>query len=282
MTLDPNIAAVLFGLLSAATWGTGDFSAGLATRRAALQGVVVVSQTFGLLSFLLLALLWREPFPPIGDLLWGGAAGLSGTIGLAALYRSLADGKMGLAAPLIAVLGALFPVLFGIATEGAPGSFTAAGFAVALVAVWLISRPDEADRSRAGLGLAVISGLGIGGFLILIDRVSEGAVFWPLAAARVASVSTVAVGTTLVTGKIPRAARAVLPLVALAGIFDALGNTFFLLASQSGRLDVATVLSSLYPVSTVLLARAVLDERLSPWQTTGIVLGIAAILLIAL
>lgn len=275
-------ATVVFSLLASAAWGAADFSGGLATRRAQVFGVVVSTQGLGLVLLVVLALLWREPMPPVADLLTGAAAGLTGVVGLAALYMALAAGQMGLAAPLIAVLAGVIPVVYGIFQEGWPDAFQIAGFGIALAGVWLISRSGGASGGwLGGLGLALIAGIGFGGFFILIDSVRSDAVFWPLVAARMASTPLMA-GIALLRRQSLLSVRAILPVILAAGVLDALGNTFFVLATDAGRLDIATVLSSLYPVSTVILARVVLKEQLTRSQTVGVLLSILAIVLIAL
>lgn len=274
---------LLLGLASAASWGAGDFGGGLAARRANVYGVVIVSQALGLALLSGLAWLLAEPLPSRADLAWGAAAGLAGGLGLVALYRSLALGRMGVAAPLAAVVSAGLPVLFGAFLEGLPGVTQLGGFFLALGAVWMLSRGegDGLDRLRLShLGLPLLAGLGFGLFLIAIDHASERAVLWPLVAARVGSlalISVLAVGGG--RGVLP--GRRALPLVALVGLFDTGGNAFYALAAQAGRLDVAATLSSLYPATTVLLARLVLKERLAPQQWLGAAAALIAVVLIA-
>jgi drug/metabolite transporter (DMT)-like permease len=277
-----SFGTIIFGLLSAATWGTGDFFGGLGARRSSVYGVIIVAHAVGLIFLTALALLWGESIPPTPDLLWGMAAGIAGAVGLTALYASLAGGQMGLNAPIIAVLAAVIPVTFSLYTEGMPGEFKFIGFGVALIAVWLLSRPSEhASGPPRGLGLALLAGLGLGGFFILINQGQSDAFLWPLVASRVASLPFMILVTLLMRQPL-LPPRAVLPMAALTGTFDALGNLFFLLASNVGRLDVATVISSLYPVSTVILARIILKERVAALQVLGILLAMGAIVLIAL
>jgi drug/metabolite transporter (DMT)-like permease len=273
---------VLFGLLSAASWGGGDFCGGLATRRASVLRVLPVSALGGVLPLLALALLSGEAFlgAGVGPLWWGAAAGLFGTLGLAALYRGLAVGRAAIVAPISAVLAAALPALWGATTEGLPGPLRLAGFALALVGVWLIAQAGEDARGAGGLALALLAGCGFGGFFILIDRAGEGGTYWPLLAAR-----GVTLAASLTAGLLLRPAgsvRPALPIALLSGALDAGGNAFFVLAGQAGRLDVAAVLSSLYPATTVLLSRLVLGERIAPRQAAGIVAVLGAIALIAL
>jgi drug/metabolite transporter (DMT)-like permease len=278
-------ATVLFGLAASVCWGSGDFSGGLASRRINASSVVIAGYTLGFVLLLALALLWREPFPAPVDVLWGGIAGLAGALGLIAFYTAPASGKMGIAAPVLAVLTAMLPVLFSALTAGLPGPLRLGGFVLALLAIALISRPDHtAEKQPQGIGLAVLAGVGFGCFFVLISRVSRGATFWPLTVARLTSVVSLLVVMLLRRQPMQpmlSGVRHVLLLVLLAGTLDALGNAFFVLAAHSGRLDVAAVLSSLYPAATVLLAAIVLRERVTRIQAVGILLVLLAIPMIS-
>jgi drug/metabolite transporter (DMT)-like permease len=275
-------ATVVFGLAASLCWGSGDFSGGLASRRINATSVVIAGYTVGFVLLLALALFWREPFPAPVDLLWGGLAGVVGALGLIAFYTALASGKMGIAAPVSAVLTAMLPVLFSALTVGLPGPLRLGGFVLALLAIALISRPEHAAEGRPqGIGLAVLAGFGFGCFFILISRVSPGATFWPLAVARLVSVVSLLVVLQLRRQPMLSGVRRVAPLVLLAGTLDAIGNAFFVLAAHSGRLDVAAILSSLYPAATVLLAAFVLRERVTRVQAVGILLVLLAIPLIS-
>ena len=296
-----DVVAVFSGLVAAVAWGAGDFAGGLASRRAAAIRVVMVSQLVGVLALIALGIGLRQPAPLPADLRWGLWAGLAGGLGLLLLYLSLARAKMGVAAPLTAVAAGGIPLLVGFLTEGLPSLAQLGGFALALVAIWVISRPDNAGgfRLRDAL-LPLLAGVGFGSFMALIGQVSEGAGFvWPLVATRAASMSTLLVVWLVARGRrraaadsdegvlgLLLAAPAAMPfpllLAALAGLGDTAGNAFFALSAQVGRLDVAAVLSALYPAATVLLARLVLDERLTLRQILGVVLALAAVALIAI
>lgn len=280
MALIPDLAAVGFGLASAASWGVGDFSGGLATRRTNVFGVIVVAHAVGFVMVIALALLWAEPFPPIGDLAWACLAGLTGAIGIVAFYQALATGQMGIAAPVAAVFTAAIPVVVAAFTQGIPAPIKLIGFALALVGIWLLSRPQHASGRPVGLGLAIVAGLGFGGFLVLINHAGTTAVFWPLAAARLAStIAMTIVALTSQPGWQPQ--RRQIPLITFSGILDLGGNAFFVLAGQSGGLAVAAVLSSLYPATTVLLAWLLLKERVTRMQAIGILAALIAVPLIA-
>ena len=271
--------AAAFGLASAASWGGGDFSGGLAARRADASVVAGVSRAVGLSVQIALALVVFEPAPPIHAVAWAVAAGVAGSVGLAALYRSLAIGRMGVNSPLTAVLAASLPVLVGALSQGLPSGLRVVGFGVALAGVWCLSRPEGVTGPPRGLGLALLAGLGFGGFYVLIAQVHGASVFWPLAAST---------GTSLIVLLTPALARrrawfaapGALPISLLAGTLDAGGNIFFVLSAHGGRLDVAAVLASLYPAVTVLMARLVLKEHLNRIQAVGIGATLAAIPLI--
>src|SRR5262249_26323198 len=184
-----EVASGAFGIASAVSWGAGDFCGGVASKRASAYQVVIGSQIVGVLGLVALALAMREAVPPARNLLGCGAAGIAGAIGLIALYRALATGRMGVAAPISGVLSAALPVAAGALAQGLPRTLTLVGFALALVAVWLVARTDDVAIQLDDFGLPVVAGLGIGGFIILISRASGGAVLWPLVAARVASLA---------------------------------------------------------------------------------------------
>lgn len=276
--------AILYGLTSAAVWGTGDFTGGLATKRVDVYRVVLLAHFIGLILFMSLALLTGEALASRADLLYGAVAGLAGMVGLLALYRGLADNGMGITAPLAAVVTAVIPIIVGAMIEGPPSSIQLVGFSVGLVAVWFLAGSEEGGGIHwRQLTLPIVAGVGFGFFLVLIDRVSGSALFWPLTASRAASV----VFLVVVIQRRPQSSltlagigMGVLPLILLSGVFDAGGNAFAMLAAQTGRLDIASILSSLYPASTVLLAWLLLGERLSLPQRWGAVLALAAVVLI--
>lgn len=234
-----------------------------------------------------------ERLPALPVLGWAGAAGLAGALGLVSLYQALAVGVMGIAAPVSALVAAAMPVAFAALSQGLPTGWQLAGFGLAMIAVWFVSRPAGPALSRErgqprGLRLAILAGIGFGGFYIFISRARTDSVFWPLAAAQLITlVAVLAVAGALALARRGGAASPLSPalqtvlLMLLAGALDAGGNAFFLLAEHAGRLDVAAVLASLYPASTVVLARAVLNERVSRTQAVGIVAALASIPLIA-
>jgi drug/metabolite transporter (DMT)-like permease len=279
--MDHALSAIFLGLMSAISWGAGDFCGGLTSKRNSAYSVVFVSQLAGGAMLTATAWLLGEPLPAAADLLWGAGAGLAGLSGIIALYRGLADGRMGIVSPMAAVVTAIIPVLFGLWSVGAPGTPQLVGFGVALLAVWFVSRGDSASPARPrDIGLGLFAGVGFGVFFVIIGHTSDTAVFWPLVAARATSLCSL-----LVFMRITR--RRVLPppnqwpLLALTGMLDTGGNVLYALAARAGRLDIAAVLSSLYPASTVLLARVILKEHMVRLQQVGVVGALVAVALIA-
>jgi drug/metabolite transporter (DMT)-like permease len=280
-----EVTVLVFGLLAAASWGAADFSGGLASRRLSALAVVLASQVLGVVVAAGSALVRGEPLPGVTDVWWAAAAGAGGGIALVAFYRGLAVGRVSTVAPIAGVLAAAVPVAVGAVVEGAPDVRRAIGIGFALVAVVLVSAASGEDElagdepRRLSIALAVLAGLGFGLFYVLIDRVSSGLVFWPLVASRAASITTVGV-VALASRPSFGGIRSVAPLIVIAGVLDVGGNAGFLLAAQVGRLDVASILASLYPIVTVLLAIVVLRERVGPRHAVGMAAAIVAIGLI--
>lgn len=276
----PSIA-ILFGLLSALTWGAGDFNGGLAAKRSNPYGVVAVAHIISLGLLLLFIPVIGEPVPPWQDWLWGGAAGLTGAIGLLLLYRSLAEGRMSVAAPVSALLAATLPVVIGIFLDGNPGAWVMFGFILALGAVWLISGGEGLNIRFNELRQPLIAGIAFGTFFICLERASQTSLLWSLIAVRIVSISSL-LGFAILTRQnwIPKR-ESLVPII-LSSILDTVGNAAYALSARTGRLDVAAVLSSLYPGPTVLLAWVFLKEEISRIQTIGILLALGAIILLTL
>jgi drug/metabolite transporter (DMT)-like permease len=207
------------------------------------------------------------------------AAGVVGVTGIVGLYQGLAVGRMGVVAPVTGLIAASLPVAVGIATEGVPTVPVLVGIGLALVSVILVSRAPGHDDRRSGIEFALLAGGGIGLFNILIGQLPEGQVFGPLVILKLVA-ALVITAVVLVGRRAWRVPRATIPIAIAVGVFDMAGNALFVLATQAGRLDVAATLSSLYPVTTVILAIALLGERLSRSHGFGIVTAAAAIVLI--
>jgi drug/metabolite transporter (DMT)-like permease len=260
------------------SWGAGDFGGGIAARRGPLLGVVIAAQFVGAGLTLIVAVGRAEAVPPAWEIGWALAAGVFGGIGIMALYHGLAIGRMGVVAPISGVLAASIPVALGIVLQGVPGPARLAGMALALVAVVLVSRAGGGG-SRRDIGLGLLAGFGLAVFNVAVSRFASGQVFAPLTVVRV-SEGILCVLIVLLGRRPWRLARPILLLVILVGALDMGGNALYILATQSGRLDVAAILSSLYPVTTVILATVILRERIAGSHLVGVVLAIVAIVLI--
>ena len=279
--------AIVLGLLSALTWGAGDFTGGLGTRKVGAVRTVFYASVIGFIAVLACAFIFGEPFPAFSILLTAMLAGVFGCVGLLLLYAAMANGTMSIAAPVSALLAAALPVVVGMVTEGLPELLTLLGFGFALLAVWMVSQGEGGIRDLlshlADLRLPLLAGLGFGLYFVFMHNATgTGAIFWPMVASRTASVLLL-LGYMLITRTSFRIAdMSALPVISLNGILDLTGNGFFILAAQAGRLDVASVLSSLYPGSTVLLAWFFLRERLTRNQWIGIACALTAIVLMTI
>jgi len=283
------LLSIFYGIVSGATWGAADFIGGLASKRTSPYRVLFLAEIAGMIPFIALALLLREPFPPAGDMLLGAGSSLIGLSGLLILYRALATGQMTIAAPVSALFAALIPVVFGLIVLGAPSGTTLTGFVLAFAAVWLISQTGETDwrsplrglRSLRDLRLPLFSGFFFGLYFLILHRATLNAFFWPLAAARFAGFLALGI-YALVVRQPALPPRDLWWACLVNGVLDIGGNAFYVLAAQTGRIDVAAVLGALYPASTVLLAWLILKERLTWVQTVGVVLAFLAIVLFTL
>jgi drug/metabolite transporter (DMT)-like permease len=274
------LLSILYGILAAASWGAADFIGGIATKRTAAYRVLFLAEVAGLVPFLALALLTHERIPPAMELFLGALASLVGLTGLTILYRALADGKMSIAAPVSALLAALVPVVFGLLTLGIPSPTTLLGFGCTLGAVWLISQSNSTGWrfTLSDLRLPLFAGIFFGFYFVLLHAATRHAFYWVLVAARLAGF--LALGFyALVTRQPALPPREVWLHAIMNGIIDIAGSAFFVLASETGRMDVAAVLGALYPASTVFLAWVILKERITRMQTMGIALAFVAIVL---
>jgi drug/metabolite transporter (DMT)-like permease len=279
MQHQPQLASAMFALGAFCTWGVSDFMGGFTARRFQSFLLAALGHLSGTVLVTVLALSTHEAFPPLSHLRWACAAGAAGGISLALFYRALSQGSMGIAAPVAAILSAGIPTAFAMIDEGFPGMKAIVGFLLAMTGIWLVSRPENGSRPR-GLVLAIISGLGFALFFIFMRQAGSGGALWLAAASRAASLLVTA--TAVMFGrKFSPTYPAGFALGLIAGCVDVTGTVFFVRASQTGRLDTAVVLSSLYPAITVLLARIFLAERFTRWKTIGILATLAAVPLIA-
>lgn len=273
---------IILALVAALLWGSGDFSGGFATRKASPFRVLALSAISGIIVLSAAALIGRESFPSDMGILWSLLAGLSGAIGLTSLYLGLSRGNAASVAPISAVIGAALPVGFTLLTRGTPAILQLIGFAVAFVGIWLVSTSviDTDKKDARGIWLAFLAGASFGGYFIFIGQVEGTGVFIPLLFSR--GVMLVTALIMLAVKRLPFPSIRSNPIALLAGLLDSAGNVFFLLSRNLTRLDFAVVISSLYPAVTVLLAALLLKEKVGTWQKTGVVLCLAAIILISL
>src|SRR5580693_599484 len=313
MSAAPQFAPAACSLAAVFIWGTSDFPGGYASRRANAFVFTAFSHLCALILMVVLALAQHASLPSRTTILWALLAGGIGGFSLAIFYRALAEGKMGLTAPIAALLGAAIPTLADIAIEGAPHAWTFAGFALAIVAIWLITRAeparkpepddklnewgrallpvptqpcdqiDDEEKTGAvpkGVAVAALAGVGFAAFYLCIRQAGAGSPLWIAAVSRLASFIVTAVAV-IATGAPIRLDLPGAAMAAVAGSLDITGSALFIFASQHGRLHEAVVISSLYPAVTVILARLVLKEHFSRWRFIGLLAALAAVPMIA-
>jgi drug/metabolite transporter (DMT)-like permease len=280
MSVAAQYIPAAYSLTAFGVWGTSDFLGGLGVRRANAFLFTAIVHLSGMVAVGALALITHAPFPGIASLVWSLIAGSLGGVALVFFYRALGRGNMGLIAPVAAVLSAAIPALVTAFAEGFPGTRQALGFVLAGIGVWLISR-TEGDAGRPeGLGVAVLAGIGFAGFYLCTHQAGSASALWVATCSR--SASLLITGTIVLFGRHLRAVPTpVLTIAVVTGIMDIGGSVAFIRAAQIGRLDVAVVLSSLYPVVTVVLARVFLHEHFSGARTIGMVAALAAVPMIA-
>ena len=225
-----------------------------------------------------------QPVPGAESLAWAAAAGLAGIMALAAFYQALAIGRMGIVAPVAGVIGASIPVVVGIASQGPPSTLQLVGIALAVASVALVSRPGDQPagaNDRRSLLLAIVAGIGFALFITFMARAGDASVPWLVSASRISAVALMAAVVLATRTRPPAGPRRWLVVAAVAGAFDVVGNGLFVAAVQAGRLDIAAVTSSLYPIATVILARVLLGERFAHVHVVGIAVATAAIVCIA-
>ena len=287
----------LLALAAAVLWGGGDFSGGMGAKNAGgtMGGALRVILLSHAASFTVLIAIarWRgDVFPHGAPLVWGIGAGIAAGISLACFYVALSRGAMGASAALSGLLAAAIPAAVSIASEGSPGLLHIVGFLVAGGAIWLIAAGPNAEATSADVGtiwLAVVAGIGFGIYFVSLKMAGVAGVIWPMATARIGSLSVCSLmllGLSFSTktkeiakGRLNRtAARWALT----TAVLDTSGNLLFIAATRAGRLDVAAVLASLYPASTILLAAWMLSERPTRRQGLGMLVAAAAVVMITL
>jgi drug/metabolite transporter (DMT)-like permease len=274
-----HFASATYSLAAVFAWGVSDFLGGYATRRANAFLFTTLVNVGGLALMIILAANSRAPFPLPGSAIWVLAGGISGGASLAIFYRALSSGRMGLTAPVAAVLGAAIPTLFSVLTEGWPGPIRIAGFLLAAVGLWLITRAEDGSAPE-GIGLAMLAGIGFAGFYLCIRQAGDAPALWVASLTRISGLLTTG-AIALAQRRFREITSAGLLWAVVTGCVDSLGTVLFVRASQSGRLDEAVVLSSLYPAVTVLLARIFLKEHFTRWRFAGLLAALASVPMIA-
>jgi len=275
--------AVLLGVAAAVFSGAGDYFGGIAGRRGRIVAVGIWAHVVGLITVLALTPLVSGA-PTARDLAWGSAAGVSGGLGILALYRGFAAGDMAIVSPVAAVGAAGWPVLFALATGDRPGGLPSLGLVVGLGAIWTVGRSpqvaEEPRSRRAGVRYGLVAGLGFGGLLLMLSFTAAEAGIWPLLPARA---SGAVVLLLLAAGAHHRVAplATTLPPSTAAGVLTVLGNGAFILGTQEGSLAVVSVLAAMFPAATVLLARLFLAEELGRRRRAGMALALLAVGLVA-
>jgi len=280
--IQPGPAA--YSVTALVLWGTSDFAGGYGSRRANAFVLTAFSHVCAMALMFAVAFGQHGVFPNRTSILWAITAGAVGGFSLAIFYGALAEGQMGLTAPIAALLGAAIPTLVDIALEGAPSRWSIGGFALAILAIWLITRPESQGRNDEtghpkGVAKAALAGVGFAGFYLCIHQASGGSA-WLAAVSRIGSFTATTIAVFATRARLTMD-RPTFTFGMIAGFFDVTASALFIYANQRGRLDEAVVITSLYPAVTVLLARIVLNEHFSRWKFVGLLAALAAVPLIA-
>jgi uncharacterized membrane protein len=279
--IPPAVAVIVLGLLASIGWGIADFGGGLTSRRAPVLGVLLGSQVASLVVGVPILAAVSEPAMRPSDLAVSIAGGVLGATGLSLLYRGLSVGRMGVVAPVAAVITATLPVVYGFATEGAPSGLAIIGIVAAIVSVVLVSRsPDAGDGRPSGLRYGVAAGIVFGLFTIGAAQLNDGLILSPVVVIRVTSVLVIATWIVLRRQQW-RVPRSLWPVLVGVGVMDMSATAAYLAAIAIGPLSIAAILASLYPVVTAILAALVLRERVTPVHAAGILAAGVAVALIA-
>jgi drug/metabolite transporter (DMT)-like permease len=286
---EPGLNFIGLGLAASVFWGASDFLGGLATRKAHVATVVAIAHSLSLGLLVLLALVLHSPFPTERFALLGLCAGTFGGVALILYYQALSLGEMGLTTALTGLLTAIVPIGFSFATQGSPKTTQIAGFVLAAAAITLIAYAPAGRPRPLALGLAVLAGLCFGAFLVVLKVSNARSLLWQLIFSRMASAS-LATGLVIWTrlrspeapGRKQTHKNRFVWIAGSAGALEASGTLLYMQSANLGRLDVAAVLASLYPVVTILLAAWVLKERTTPSQALGMALALGAVVLVSL
>src|ERR1700722_20286940 len=285
----------LLALAAAVLWGGGGFSGGMGAKYAggrmggALR-VILLSHAASFCVLMTVARLRGDAFPHGAALAWGLTAGVMGGLSLTCFYIALARGAMGASAAVSGLLAAAIPAAVSISSEGSPGMLRIAGFVIAGVSIWLIAagpNPEAVKASTGTIWLSVIAGAGFGIYFVALKGAGAAGVFWPMATARMGSLSVcslmlLGLAFSSTEQKEGRLTRMAVPWALGTAVLDTSGNMLFIAATRAGRLDVAAVLASLYPASTILLAAWTLHEKPTRRQGLGMAIAAVAVVMITL
>jgi drug/metabolite transporter (DMT)-like permease len=276
------LLSILLGLGSAIGWGAADFAGGLASRKIGPHRSIFFGEAIGIVFVVAAALAFHQPFPSLQSGLLAALAGIVGTSGLLLLYQAMTRGLMSIATPVSALLSAVIPIVVGAFTEGLPKLVTIFGFGFALLAIWFISQSGDGVKDIlahiADLKLPLLAGIGFGLYFVIIHGATRESALWPMVVSRSGGMLAMTL-FMLARRDSWTVEKSAWPLLVMNGFLDVSGNFLYILASQMGRLDVAAILGSLFPASTVVLAALILKERVSRLQLFGILLALIAIVL---
>lgn len=274
--------AVSLAVLAATLWGGGDFTAGLLGKRIPVLVISLIAWTVGLVITGAVVLAVDPAWPAEGTIVAGLLGGVFGAIGLGSLYRGLAVGRMGVVAP-IAALSSLVPVVAGFLEGDRPSSVQLLGMVAALGGAALAATAPDHDgvrRTDAGLVPAVVAAIGIGVSLVFVDAAAEGSAVWTAMLLRVSSVPLVALVALFARPSFATVRRRDVGLLVGVGAADNVANVAFAYSTRQGLLALVSVVASLVPVVTVVLARFVLREHLTRHQLVGVVLALGGVVAI--
>jgi drug/metabolite transporter (DMT)-like permease len=281
------LLSVIFGLGAALGWGAGDFTGGLASRKTGAYRAVFYSEVVGVFLLFIMLGVFRESFPTLR--IWSIAmlAGAIGTFGLMLLYHAMTQGLMSISAPVSSLLAAMLPVVVGMFSEGLPEAPILFGFVFALAAVWLVSQSNGGVKDilahLSDLKMPMLAGICFGLYFILMhEATNTGTRIWPMLGSRTGGTIMIAVYMLISRTSFKVEDKSAWTFLVLNGVFDIAGNAFFILSGQMGRLDVASVLSSLFSGVTVMLAWIFLKEHLTRYQWIGVASALVAIVLMTI
>lgn len=280
--MNNNLFGILSALASSAIWSGVDFAGGIAARRRHNFEVIALAGLSGFLAFALLGFLFGEELPGRTNVIWALLAGLGGGLASAILFKGLAQGRAAVVSPTSAVVGAALPVVVGFFLEGSPGTLRLAGIGLGLAGIWLVNQANGSNGAHhlRDLGMGLASGFFVGIFFLCFGQIEAGSALF---GGSLSKLSSAILAMLILAGQRQRPLLSKPDwLVAGIGIFDACANLCYLTARQLTRLDIAAVISSMYPAGTVLLAWLIQRQQVSRRQWLGIIICLSAVGLISI